>query len=101
MRMGGHSCTLILTDSRQPFLGAITYIIPVSDACLGKTPETIPATYWRYPVGSLEAGDHSLHFMWWLDHWITDLGDYDGNGKPDFFSGTFKDVEISIHVEDR
>ena len=85
----------------RKYWGPIHYIPLQAGVCLGKTPETIPAITWSFPLGQLEAGEYSLHFYWWLDHPVTDLGDNDGNGRPDFFSGTIKDVDISIHVIDR
>ena len=88
-------------EATRQFWGSIHPITPQPDICLGNTPESILAISWDYPLGQLEAGDYSLHFVWWLDHPVTDLGDTDGNGRPDFYYGLFQDVELSIHVEDR
>ena len=70
-----------------------------AEACLGRTPETIWATYWMYTYGTLNAGDHMLHFTMSVDHPVLDGADYDGNGAPDIFSGTLQDLDLTIHVE--
>ena len=43
------------------------------------------ATEFLYPLGTLEVGSHELSVQYPHDHPIMDLGDYDGDGRPDFF----------------
>ena len=74
---------------------------PSATACMGKTPEMIWRADWSYDYGYLEAGDHTLRFINKVDHPVTDAADYDGDGNPDLFKGILRDMEITIHVEDR
>lgn len=68
-------------------------------ACIGKIPEHIWSTAWRYPLGQLEAGVYTFHAHWWLDHPVGDVADYDGDGVPDFLIGTVVDHTITIYVD--
>lgn len=89
------------TDTDQ-YWGPIEQITPGNAKCMGMTPETIPITYWNFPIGRLDAGEYTLHFTWWLDHPVTDLGDFDDDGRPDFYNGSlFVNVITSITVIDR
>lgn len=47
-----------------------------------------------------ETGDYTLHFYWWFDHPVTDVADYDGDGRPDLFEGVMQDVEFEIQVSE-
>jgi len=47
-------------EDTNRFWGPLDQIIAPTGACMGNTPESIPVTYWRYPVGYLQPGDY--HF---------------------------------------
>ena len=70
---------------------------PHTIVCMGKTPETVWATYWNYSLGTLAPGEYEVYFDWWLDHPVTDLADSDGDGKPDIFRD-LGDKTITIRV---
>jgi hypothetical protein len=73
-------------------------LAPVSEACMGKLPDHVWGTSWRYSLGTLEPGVHNLYLRWWFDHPITDVADYDGDGSPDVFSGIFYEETITLKV---
>ena len=59
--------------------------------------------FWSCPVGCLPAGDYELVLVVGLDHVATDLGDWDGDGKPDVWGGFwpegfYVEAHITIHV---
>jgi hypothetical protein len=87
------------TDTSQ-YWGPL-YEIPavLPSACMGNPPEMVWSTRWRYSLGYLEPGEYELEFYWWLDHPVTDVADYDGDGRPDIFEGVFKDAVFYIIVE--
>jgi hypothetical protein len=76
-------------------------VIQPVEACMGGPLDTQWGTHFRYPVGNLPAGEYELYWNWWLDHPVTDVADYDGDGHPELFDGTVFEVTTTIHVEDR
>lgn len=73
---------------------------PVNSACMGKPPDHIWGTSWRYTLGTLEPGEYEIFFDWWLDHPVTDIADYDGDGRPDIIY-ELGDNTITITVVDQ
>jgi len=54
---------------------------------------------WRYPVGLLSTGDHSVESYFHLPYTLTDGFDLDGDGLLDEFSGSWQH-SLEIHVAD-
>jgi hypothetical protein len=59
-------------------------------------------TGWRaaaqYPTTFETPGIYSVRVVTWMTHVLPDGGDYDGDGKPDLFSGRWEaTVELTIH----
>jgi hypothetical protein len=80
------------------------YTTPATDpfgVCMGARIKEAWSTQWRYPIGQLPAGVYTVDFFWWVDHPVTDVADYNGDGHPDLFDGTVSDVETYIQVMDR
>jgi hypothetical protein len=76
--------------------------VDTSSACMGAPLEEIWSTAWNYPIGQLPPGEYTVNFSWWLDHPVTDVADYDGDGHPDLIEGPIIElVTTTIHVEER
>jgi len=57
---------------------------------------------WRYDHLKLsKPGDYQLYLRTYIDGRIIDGGDYDENGLPDYWEGTFSEASILIHVLDK
>ena len=54
---------------------------------------------WRYPVGVLSTGDHSVEADFHLPYPVTDGFDWDGDGVLDVFVGSWP-YSLEIHVAD-
>jgi hypothetical protein len=52
---------------------------------------------WRYSIGSLSAGTYVISLTYGANHKIIDGGDYDGDGRLDFFEGQREEAVI-VHV---
>lgn len=70
-----------------------------TSACVMQT-SNYWSTQWLYSLGTLEAGEYSLHFVYTISHPLPDGGDYDGDGRPDLFTPeTFiNEVDVTIVV---
>jgi len=87
-----------LTESRQ-YWSQQPVPVPAQEdsACVNNT-DTAWWVYWEYELGTLDLGDHSAHFDYWNDRLAIDGGDYDGDGKPDKYSGI--SIDFIIRVEE-
>lgn len=52
---------------------------------------------WRYSIGSLPVGTYEISLIYGTNHKILDGGDYDGDGRLDFFEGQREEAVI-VHV---
>jgi hypothetical protein len=52
---------------------------------------------WRYPVGALASGDHTVASEFHLPYAVTDGFDWDGDGVLDVFVGSWH-YALEIHV---
>jgi len=66
-----------------------------SPTCLAG-PGTAWVSHWRYSIGSLPAGTYVISLTTVTSHKIIDGGDYDGDGKLDFYEGGSS--EVTVHV---
>ena len=69
--------------------------------CMGRPSEVAWRADWRYPIGQLPAGVYTLTTHLWIDHPVTDVADYDGDGHPDLFKDISLEYETTIQVDDR
>ena len=67
------------------------------EGCIGNK-TTYWATLWEYDLGQLAPGTYELHSIAAVAHRLTDGFDGDGDGRPDFYSGTLFDQYITINV---
>jgi hypothetical protein len=65
--------------------------------CIGH-PDHLWGSSWRYSLGTLPLGEHELYSILWLEHPITDVADYDGDGIVDVFRGSFGERTKIINV---
>jgi hypothetical protein len=91
-----------LFDSYQEanqYYGPITTmpLVPGHEACIGKVTE-LWLTRWNYEIGTLAPGEHTLDYVLWLAHPVTDVADYDGDGRPDLLEGTMVEASTTIQV---
>jgi len=80
------------------------FAVPATDPfgdCTGAPIKEGWSTQWTYSIGQLPPGDYTVNWHWWLDHPVTDVADYNGDGHPDVFEGPLNDVTTYIHVEER
>jgi hypothetical protein len=68
------------------------------DGCIVGNEHTPRVVEWHYPLGTLDPGEHEIHFYYWLDHPVIDGGDGDGDGKMDRFEGVITDRTFTIIV---
>ena len=87
---------IFLDEETAQYFGPIEPMGP-SDTCVAGN-GTLWASFWRYPMGTLDAGTHEISVHQWLDHPVIDGGDYDGDGRLDRFTDQAWDGTVTVHV---
>ena len=54
---------------------------------------------WYSPELTFETGTHVIHFYYYLSHQLVDGGDYNGDGKIDFYEGVIIENTFRIVVQ--
>ena len=67
------------------------------DGCLAGD-GTLWRSYWDYSIGNLSPGTYEIRLLRWLAHPVIDGGDWDGDGRIDFFEGEMGDDTITVYV---
>ena len=84
-------------DGIIQFWGPIEKVPGGDEFCI-VTQEYVWNTQWKYFLGKLSAGEHVVYSILWLDHPITDVADYDGDGKIDVFKDLMLERTRIINV---
>jgi hypothetical protein len=66
------------------------------ERCMSQ-PSTFYWIHWAHEL-DLEPGEYDLGFTLWLAHPNVDGGDWDGDGRPDKYTGQLYDLTVPIHV---
>ena len=69
---------------------------PFMEPCIGPS-LTGYWTHWGHEL-ALDPGVHSLRFTLSLGHPVIDGGDWDGDGRPDKYTGQLYDLTVEIEV---
>jgi hypothetical protein len=85
-------------DGIKQFWGPIEKAPGGDEFCI-VTQDHVWRTEWKYFLGKLPEGVYELRSLYWFDHPVTDVADYDGDGKIDIFKGlTIRDRTRIIEV---
>jgi hypothetical protein len=74
-----------IADGKDQYWGPIvsTEDEDAQQYCIAGDKIRLWSAHWDYPLGILEPGEHTVYYHHWLDHPVTDGGDYNGDGQID------------------